>query len=236
MNKNKISKGIYYSFENLDKYHNLWNFISTNKINVNTIIESFGVLDLEKDCIYAEQVHGQSIAVVGKEDKGRIIKGADTLVTNIPNLCLGIRTADCLPLVIFDPVKRVLAVVHAGWKGTLKNISANSIRKMTNEFKVNPKDLIVGMGPSIDPKNYLVKFDVASKFIESGYKDFLSKVSSKQWKLDLLGVNIAQLEQAGVHKKGMEVSGISTFTSEDFYSYRRGDVEEFITGGVIHEK
>lgn len=233
MNKNKIPKGIYYSFENLDKYHNLWNFISTNKIDVNTIIKSFGVS--EKNCIYAEQVHGQSIAVVDKEDKGRIIKGADALVTNIPNLCLGVRTADCLPLVIFDPVKRVLAVIHAGWIGTLKNISANSIRKMTTEFKVNPEDLIVGIGPSIDPKNYLVKFDVAGKFIESGYKDFLNKVFSAQWELDLLGVNLAQLEQAGVHKKNIEVSGISTFTSEDFYSYRRGDAGEFITGGVIHE-
>ncbi|MCX6706114.1 MAG: polyphenol oxidase family protein, partial [Candidatus Woesebacteria bacterium] len=175
MNKNKIPKGIYYSFENLDRYDNFRNFVSTNKIDINSIIESFDIS--KKNCIHAEQVHGNKIAVVDKKNRGALIKGVDALVTNTANLCLCIKTADCLPLIFYDPTKKVLAVVHAGWKGTLKNISANSVRRMTDQFKINPKDLIIGIGPSIGPKDYLVKYDVAGKFIENGYRDFLSKVS-----------------------------------------------------------
>lgn len=234
MNKNKISKGICYSFENLDKYDNIRNFVSTNKIDVNSIIESFGIS--KENCIYPEQVHSNGIAEVDIEDKGKIIKDVDALVTNSSNLCLCIKTADCLPFIFYDPTKKVLSVVHAGWKGTLKNISTRTVRRMTNIFKVNPRDLVIGIGPSIDPKNYLVKYDVASKFIDNGYKDFLNKVSSAQWELDLLRVNLTQLIQVGVQENNIKTSGISTFTSEDFYSYRRRDVGEFITGGVIREQ
>lgn len=233
MNKNKISKGAYFSFKNLDRFSNIKNFISTKKVDVNPILKNLNLS--VKNCIYAEQIHSSNIAVVGKKDQGTIIKGVDALVTNASNLCLCIKTADCLPIILYDPVKKVLAVVHAGWRGTLKNISTDSARKMTNEFKVNPKDLIIGIGPSIGSKDYLVKFDVAGMFIKSGYGAFLNKVSSARWELDLLEVNLAQLEQAGANKNNIETSGISTFTSENFYSYRRSDVREFITGGIIRE-
>ncbi len=233
MNKNKILGGVYYSFEKLNECRKLQNFVSTKNINLNSILSNLKIS--AKDCVYAEQVHGNNIAVVNKENKGAQIKGVDALVTNTTNLCLCIKTADCLPLIFYDPTKKVLAVVHAGWKGTLKNISANAVGRMTNRFKVNPRDLIVGIGPSIGPKDYLVKYDVAGEFIECGYTDFLSGVSTKQWELDLLGVNIAQLKQAGVRGNNIETSGLSTLISEDFYSYRRHDAGEFITGGVICE-
>lgn len=234
MNKNKISRGFYYSFENLDKYDSFRNFISTNKVDTNSILGSLNISG--KDCVYTEQVHGNDIAVVSDKDKCLMAKGVDALITNTPNLCLCIRTADCLPLILFDPNKNVLTVIHAGWRGTLKNISANSVKKMVTDFNISPKDLIVGIGPHIILEDYLVKLDVASKFIKSGYKDFLKKVTIQEWKLDLAGINIKQLREMGIEKDNIEISKISTFRSKDFYSYRRGDVGEFITGGVIYEQ
>lgn len=234
MNKNKISKGVYYSFENLDKYNSFRNFISTNKVDINSILGDLNITD--KGCVYAEQVHGNDVALVGDKDKSLMIKGVDALITNTPNLCLCIRTADCLPLIFFDPTKNVLAVVHAGWRGTLKNISANSVKKMVNDFNISPKDLIVGIGPHINLEDYFVKLDVASKFIKGGYKDFLKKVTIQEWKLDLAGINTKQLREVGIEKDNVEISKISTFKSKNFYSYRRGDVGEFITGGAIYEQ
>lgn len=233
MNKNKTPNGFYYSFKKLDEYEKLRNFISTKKVDIYSILDNLNIS--RKKCVYVEQVHGNDIAIVSKENKGETIKNVDALVTNAPGVCLCIRTADCLPLVFLDPTKNVLAVVHAGWKGTLKNISGKSIEKMIDCFKIDPKNLIVGIGPSIGPDDYLVKFDVASKFINSGYKDFVKETSLGQWKLDLIGVNLAQLKQTGVNEGSVEMSGISTFKSKDFYSHRRGDNELFITGGMISE-
>ena len=77
------------------------------------------------------------------------IPDTDALITNIPGLCICVQTADCVPILICDPVKKVVAVIHAGWRGTVSLITAKTVEKMVDEFACNPADMLAGIGPSI---------------------------------------------------------------------------------------
>jgi hypothetical protein len=146
---------------------------------------------------------------------------ADAIVTNCPDITLIMRFADCVPILIYDPVHKALGLAHAGWQGTVKKITAKTIQVMHQEFGSIPKDLIAGIGPSICSEHYQVGPDVVSRVCNAfgdNAKRFLHGNGEKRC-LDLWQANRFILEQAGVYQ--IEVGGICTAChNEDWFSHR----------------
>src|ERR1700761_7153993 len=118
------------------------------------------------DFVFARQVHGATVRVVGDADRGSgayslddAIESADALVTTTPGLVLAILTADCLPVVLYDPVAGVLACVHAGWRGTVAGVTAAAVAALC-DLGSRPADIIAGLGPAIAGDRYQVGPDV----------------------------------------------------------------------------
>lgn len=103
---------------------------------------------------FARQVHGGAIDTV--ESVPRVVPTADALITAVPGLFLAVKTADCLPIMLLDPARHVVAAVHAGWNGTVLRIVRKVVRKMKSEFRTDPSDLFVALGPAIGPCCYEV--------------------------------------------------------------------------------
>ncbi len=142
--------------------------------------------------VTCQQTHSNNVQIVTLDDAGKEIPDCDGLITNVPNLTIQIKTADCVPITLNDPVKKVVGVVHAGWRRSEKEIVINAIRLMIAKFKSGPKDIKIKIGPAIDRDSYLIKKDVASRFM-GDFSESLEKVDSEHWKFDLVGVNIKQL-------------------------------------------
>lgn len=155
---------------------------------------------------------------------------ADAIVTNRPSVTLFMRFADCVPIFFHDPEKRVVAIAHAGWQGTVKNIAAKTVETMVFKFGCRPDSIIAGIGPSIGPDHYEVGDEVVHAIQELLGNRAHDVVTNKngRTKLDLWGTNQILLEQAGVAK--IEVAGICTACHmDDWYSHRgeRGNTGRF---------
>jgi len=188
--------------------------------------------------VVPEQVHKGNVAVIKIEEKGRGavsyedgINATDAMVTDVPNVCLMVLTADCVPILFFDPVKKVIGVAHAGWKGTVGMIAQNTVRLLQERFNSAPKDIIIGIGPSIGPCCYEVGGDVIAK---AGNKNIAHR-NNKDY-FDLWEANKQQLIQLGILEGNIEVSGICICCNSDmFFSARRdnGKTGRFGSGIMI---
>ena len=107
--------------------------------------------------VRAEQVHGSAIVRVDVDQAGQTIAGVDGLITRAPNLFLTVRTADCLPLSLYDPKRQIIGLVHAGWQGVRQRIHLKALKL----FNSPPQDILVGLGPSICADCYHRHFDLA---------------------------------------------------------------------------
>lgn len=176
----------------------------------------------------AEQVHGTCIATVDIRDLGAgitrpPINACDALITNTPDVPLVIRTADCLPIFILDTSKKAIGLIHAGWKGTVGNITGRTLMAMADRFDISPSNCIIAIGPCISKDCYEVDVKVAGNIVNSDYHgDCLDRVDEKHWHLDLAKMNIEQLIMSGVKEDHIHVSGKCTHCETDtFYSYRK---------------
>ncbi|MCR5216375.1 MAG: peptidoglycan editing factor PgeF [Lachnospiraceae bacterium] len=130
--------------------------------------EAMGVLP--EQMVYSHQTHTNHVMVVGKEHLGmgilkeRSFHDVDGIITNVPGVCLVTSYADCVPLYVVDPKKRVIGLSHSGWKGTVGDIGGNTVRMMESTYGCDPKDLVAAIGPSIGVECYEVSEDVAEKF------------------------------------------------------------------------
>lgn len=168
-----------------------------------------------KRLVTARQVHGNKVAIVTSRQAGKEIPAADALVTNSKGLCLMVRTADCVPLLFYDPVSKIVGAAHAGWRGTALKIAVKTIRAM-QKLGSKPKNIKVRMGPSIGGCCYEVKKDVAVKFDHSICKGGRCFV-------DLKLENKDQLVKAGIRSKNVQMSKVCTkCNSERFFSARAG--------------
>jgi len=150
----------------------------------------------------------------------------DGFVTDRTGIVLTTFYADCVPLLLCDPLKRVIANCHAGWRGTAHNMAGRAVQKMMLEYGCNPRDIVVGIGPSISLENFEVGAEVVQEF-----KDLLPFCSElvynsdrkpNKFHIDLWGINSASLAVAGVPKENIEMAGMCTFDDEKhFYSHRR---------------
>ena len=145
----------------------------------------------------------------------------DGLVTDRPEVTLFMRFADCVPVLLYDPRRMAVGLVHAGWKGTVLKVAAAGVRKMVEEFGSNPGDLLAGIGPSVGPDHYEVGQEVVNE-IRVAYSTTSEEVlipRKGSVHLDLWAANRLALEEAGVGQ--VEVAGICTAChNHDYFSHR----------------
>ena len=181
----------------------------------------------------ARQVHGSRVALVGPEDRGRIAPATDGLVTNVPGVPLMLRFADCVPLLLYDPVHRAIGLAHAGWRGTVEGLARKVVLAMAEAFGSRPRDLVVGLGPAIGPCCYSVGEEVA-RAVRAALPDggsLLRCQGDGTLHFDLWEANRWELAEQGVEQ--IEVAGLCTACHVDeFFSHRaeRGETGRF---GVI---
>lgn len=164
--------------------------------------------------VEAKQVHGD--AVVWVRDASQEIGECDALITQKEQVALMIKHADCQAAVIYDPVQRALANVHSGWRGNVKNIYRQVVEKMAQVFGSQPKDLLVGVSPSLGPEHAEFK-NYRDEFPEAFWKHQV-----KPAHFDLWQIAREQFEQCGVLPSHIEIARICTYTNpQDYFSYRR---------------
>lgn len=146
-------------------------------------------------------------------------ENTDALITNQPNIAIALNFADCVPVMFYDPVRKVAAIAHAGWKGTAARIAAKTAEKMINEFHSNPEDIIALIGPSIGKCCFEVKDDVKEKILASIDESAHSQVCTNN-NIDLKLVNKVQLLAIGIKKIDLSEDCTSCKT-ELFFSYRK---------------
>jgi len=170
------------------------------------------------------QVHGDHVHVVDvAADRGWEVLDedlrADALVTDRPGVVLTILTADCVPILFYDPIHRAIGAVHAGWRGTQQEIAPKTVRKMGELYGTDPADLIVGIGPAIGGCCYEVGAEVAEHFTD--YPVAVQEKSGDKYLLDTKQINAAQLVALGIPQEQIEISPICTMCDhERFFSYR----------------
>lgn len=175
--------------------------------------------------IVANQTHSENIKVIshaqsqGWEKPNDAIENCDALITNLPHLVLTILTADCVPILLYDTQKDIIAIIHAGWKGTEAKITKKTIAKMQEVFESNPKDILASIAPAIGKCCYEVGFDVGKYFIDKP-KSYTKK--DNKYMLDLPYLNQEQLLDSGIDKEHIEMSDICTSCEvQRFFSYRK---------------
>ena len=135
-------------------------------------------------------------------------------------MVLTILTADCVPVLMYEPKKKVVTAVHAGWRGSDKKIVVKTVEYIKNQYNCNPSDIVAVIAPSIGGCCYEVDELVASKFID--YKESVIKKSQNKYMLDLKNINKEQLLSAGLQESNIEVSHLCTSCNNNkFFSYRR---------------
>ncbi len=240
-----------FKFESFKKYKNIAHFITTKEgwINGNKprftgdseeIYAGFRK-ELAQSCetddqyfIFARQTHSDHVAVVNSAMGKNTIEDTDALITSDPGLYVCVQTADCVPVLLFDPVKRVVAAVHAGWKGTISKIAEKTVAKMIDTFGCNPADIVAGIGPSIHMHDYEVGPEVVAA-VEANFSNSPALLKPSMNKghafFDLWEANRTVLQEAGIKDEHIELMGLCSYEHADlFFSARREGSE---TGRMV---
>ncbi len=164
------------------------------------------------------QIHSDHVVRVDcRTRSGRAGEG-DALVTNCPGILVGVRTADCVPILIVDPARRAVAAVHAGWRGTAAGIALKAVDKLRSEFGSNPGDLCAAIGPAIGGCCYEVGPEVATLLapLFPERQDL-----ERRARIDLVEANRRQLLAAGLSQTQIASGAPCTFCTPILHSYRR---------------
>jgi len=196
-------------------------------------------IDLNR-AVFCQQTHSDNVLIVTEKDAGRGstdfatgVPDTDALLTNQSGITLMILVADCVPILLYDPVKKVIGAVHAGWRGTMKRILEKTVQKMFAQYGTDPKDVLAFIGPSIGPNCFAVGEDVVSGANASGQGDFVIKKDNKTF-FDLWASNKAQLLENGVGDENIQVAGICSHCSSEYFSFRRDkDANRFGVGIML---
>ena len=181
-------------------------------------------LELEVNSVFdVWQVHGIEVAIAETPlPPEKVHTQADIILTDIPGITLMMRFADCVPIMLHDPVKKVIGIAHAGWMGTVRGTIRFAVEAMQNRYGSTPADIQAAIGPSIGPDHYVVGPDVINevkKAFTAADTSRLLTSSAESNKFDLWAANHLLLEHAGVRK--IEVAGICTAChTGDWYSHR----------------
>jgi len=186
-----------------------------------------GALGIDaENIIFSHQRHHTNLRRVTESDRGkglfrlRDYDDIDGLLTNEPSLVLTAFSADCVLLFFLDPVKKAIALSHAGWRGTVANMAGVTVAAMAREFGSDPADILAGISPSIGPCCFEVGPEVADAFRQAGYGDMIQQ-RNDQITVDLWAVNRRQLLDAGLRETNIDVAGLCTMCHPElFFSHR----------------
>lgn len=191
------------------------------------------------------QVHGTEIVVVEENtpfDESSALQNvdADAVITQVKGRWIGVRTADCVPVLLYDTETRTIAAVHAGWRGTVKHIVRKTVERMQEMLGVRPENLLAMIGPSISPESFEVGEEVAEAFVEAGRAEcVLRQTLSAQGRLvsfakphvDLWQSNTMDLLEAGVELDHIDCTPLCTFQNDSvLFSARQQGIE---TGRIV---
>ena len=208
--------------------------LSFNRDEKETVMENYRILcgavgiDTEH-LVLSHQTHTNNVITVTEKDCGTGItkpsfNDIDGLITNVSGVALVTQYADCTPLLFCDPVKKVIATSHAGWRGTVKLIGKVTVEKMVNEFGCDPKNIIVGIGPCIGRCCYEVDDPVYNEFVKIPFLDLSKIITPKgngKYMLDLVEANKQILIHSGIDPKNIDCSDICTCcNAEEMHSHR----------------
>ena len=183
-------------------------------------------LAIDGDIVCMRQIHSGNVYIVNDTSE-LLIAETDGLITNRKNLSLAVLTADCLPVFFYDQQKEVIAIAHAGYKGLLNHILENTVKRFVADFRSDPKDIIVGIGPCVEQDCYEVGKDRIAQFHHAfpTFKNISTERDGRQY-LNLREIARQCLAKEGILEGHIEIMDICTRCDENFYSYRRGDKEK----------
>lgn len=191
------------------------------------------------------QVHGTEIVVVEEDtpfDESSALQAvdADAVITQVKGRWIGVRTADCVPVLLYDPETRTVAAVHAGWRGTVKHIVRKTVDRMKETLGVQPEHLLAMIGPSISPESFEVGEEVAAEFVSAGRADCVLRqrlstlgqyLPLPKPHVDLWQSNAMDLLEAGLELDHIDCTPLCTFQNESvLFSARQQGIE---TGRIV---
>lgn len=184
--------------------------------------------------VFPHQLHTANVccideAFMADRDEARraALEGVDALVTDVSEVCIGVSTADCIPVLLYDPMKQVGAVVHAGWRGTVARIAERTVAVMVSRYGCAARQLHCVIGPGISLDAFEVGDEVYDTFREAGFPmERLARrypaACGTKWHIDLWEANRLQLTGAGIPAGNIQVAGICTYACHaDYFSARR---------------
>ena len=194
--------------------------------------------------VMPHQTHGVETRIIADEfmhlpDNVRtmLLDGVDAVMTNLAGVCIGVSTADCIPVLLYDADHHAVCAVHAGWRGTLARIAHKAVLEMGMAFGSDPKHIKAIIGPGISRKNFEVGDEVYDAFEQAAFDMAAvatqeikrnpdasdpSKAFEKKWHIDLPLCNRQQLEHVGIPSENIHDAGVCTFDNADtFFSARR---------------
>lgn len=232
------SKGSYASF-NINRY--CGDREEDIRKNRETLCQVLGIGD--DRLIMPHQVHETKVAMVdetfmalSEDDKQAALEGVDALMTNLSEVCIGVSTADCIPVLLYDKEKHAVCAIHAGWRGTVKRIVEKAVKAMTDAYGTQPQQLIAQIGPGIHLDSFEVGDEVFEAFDQAGFDMPAISVKKEKWHLDLPECNRLQLIASGLLPQNIRVSPVCTFQqSADYFSARRLGINSgrIFTGIII---
>jgi YfiH family protein len=169
--------------------------------------------------VMPHQVHGVEVRRIDGPQQ-EVIEGVDAVMTDASQLCIGVSTADCIPVLLYDEAHHAVCAIHAGWRGTVKRIVHAAVQAMHDTYGTEPSQLKAVIGPGISLESFEVGDEVYQQFADAGFNMPAISHQYVKWHIDLPMCNRLQLEEMGV--KDICLSGICTYLQyQDYFSARR---------------
>ena len=171
--------------------------------------------------VMPHQVHDCVVRRIDGPQQG-VIEGVDAVMTDVPQLCIGVSTADCIPVLLYDSTHRAVSAVHAGWRGTVLRIVQKAVETMRDTYGTAPADLQAVIGPGISLDSFEVGDEVYNQFLSAGFDMQPISRRDAKWHIDLPMCNHLQLMEAGVPADHIQMTNICTYQQYDrYFSARR---------------
>ncbi len=199
------------------------------RANRDRFVTNFGISPAEVVSLHF--IHSNKVLKVGAQDGGKgfhsasdALGDADGMITNVPRRALFVTYADCVPVLFYDPVNRAIGACHAGWRGTVAGIAMETVKAMQAAYGSDPADILVAVGPAIDPDHFEVGQDVVEAVSAHAVKPerLLMPRKNGRFLFNIWQANIDQLRSVGVTAEHITLVDLSTFARDDlFFSHRR---------------
>ena len=191
--------------------------------NIKNISYNFGSKSskiINESIFTVKQTHGDNVFILNNPAEPIDKIEADSIITNLKGIRIGVKTADCVPILITDLDATFISAIHSGWRGSYYEITPKTIDKIIENFKIDPNDIVACVGPSILSCCYEVSFDLWNKFkIKFGQNKFVFSEKNNRFYLNLARLNLSFLQSKGISK--VDIINQCTFCNDDFFSYRR---------------